>query len=103
MLRASHSRRGPPRTRGAAPTLSTRPTRRARARPGLTRERVLHAALQIVDSEGLDALSMRRLAAELGVQAMSLYSHLADKKALLDGLQEIVLRQMPPAPPKGDW
>lgn len=57
-------------------------------RTPLDRQRVLAAALALVDAEGLDALSMRRLGAELGVEAMSLYKHVANKDALLDGLVE---------------
>ncbi|HEY6738142.1 MAG TPA: TetR/AcrR family transcriptional regulator C-terminal domain-containing protein [Actinopolymorphaceae bacterium] len=62
--------------------------RRRGQRVGLTRERVLDAALALVDREGLAALSMRRLGAELGVEAMTLYHHVANKAALLDGLVE---------------
>jgi AcrR family transcriptional regulator len=67
------------------------PARRAsdRGRYGrLNRERVLAAALELVDREGLSALSMRRLGAELGVEAMALYRYAAGKDALLDGLVE---------------
>jgi TetR/AcrR family transcriptional regulator, tetracycline repressor protein len=53
---------------------------------GLTRERVLDAALDLADAEGLAALSMRRLAARLGVEAMSLYNHVTCKADLLDGV-----------------
>jgi TetR/AcrR family transcriptional regulator, tetracycline repressor protein len=53
---------------------------------GLTRERVLDAALELADAEGLGALSMRRLAARLGVEAMSLYNHVTGKADLLDGV-----------------
>ena len=60
-------------------------------RAGLTRERVLSVALQLVDDEGLDALTMRKLAAALGVEAMTLYHYLPNKAALLDGLVESVL------------
>lgn len=54
-------------------------TTRARARyhAALTRERVLEAAVALADREGLPALTMRRLASELGVEAMSLYHHLS--------------------------
>jgi AcrR family transcriptional regulator len=55
---------------------------------GLTRETVLRAAVVLADREGLKALSMRRLGAELGVEAMTLYHHLPSKDALLDGLVE---------------
>ncbi|WP_411151298.1 TetR/AcrR family transcriptional regulator [Streptomyces sp. A30] len=67
------------------------PSRRAsdRGRYGrLNRERVLEAALDLVDREGLSALSMRRLGTELGVEAMALYRYAASKDALLDGLVE---------------
>ena len=59
-----------------------------RARGQLSREVILDAALELVDEEGLEALSMRRLGASLGVEAMSLYHHVANKAALLDGLVE---------------
>ena len=67
------------------------PARRAsdRGRYGrLSRERVLSSALDLVDREGLSALSMRRLGAELGVEAMALYRYADSKDALLDGLVE---------------
>ena len=62
-----------------------------RTRPRLTREALVAAALRIADSEGLDALSMRRLGAELGVDPMAAYRHLPNKKALLAGVVEAVL------------
>ena len=69
------------------------------ARPRLTRQKVLRAALEFVDANGLAALSMHKLGAELGVQGMSLYSHVASKDALLDGIVEAMTAeaQMPPA------
>lgn len=67
-------------------------------REALTRERILHAALDLVDREGLDAISMRRVGDELGVEAMSLYNHVANKAAILDGIFEAVLAEMPPVP-----
>ncbi|MCL7425877.1 TetR/AcrR family transcriptional regulator [Streptomyces sp. YS415] len=54
----------------------------------LSRERVLASALELVDREGLSALSMRRLGGELGVEAMALYRYASSKDALLDGLVE---------------
>jgi TetR/AcrR family tetracycline transcriptional repressor len=63
---------------------ASRPPGRAR----LTREQVLQAALDYVDSHGLEALSMNKLGAELGVKGMSLYTHVASKDALLDGIVE---------------
>jgi AcrR family transcriptional regulator len=62
--------------------------------PPLTREIILQAALQILDEQGLDGLSMRRLALALGVEAMSLYNHVKDKRDLLDGLVDLVLSPM---------
>ncbi|MDR7275786.1 TetR/AcrR family transcriptional regulator C-terminal domain-containing protein [Catenuloplanes atrovinosus] len=66
-------------------------TRRVGEKAGLTRERVLDAALDYVDRHGLPALSMRRLGAELGVEAMSLYNHVPHKEALFDALVDRVL------------
>lgn len=60
----------------------------------LTRQRVLDAAIDLADREGVDALSMRRLGAELGVQAMSLYNHVANKRDLLDGVAGSLLARM---------
>lgn len=65
-----------------------------RARAPLTRERILKAAVRLVDEQGLEALSMRRLGAELGVEAMSIYNHVADKDALVDGVLDTVLREV---------
>ena len=62
-----------------------------RARPRLSREVLTNAALRIADAEGLEALSMRRLGAELGVDPMAAYRHLPNKKALLSGVVEAVL------------
>ncbi len=58
------------------------------ARSPLSRDRVLETAMTIADAEGLAAVSMRRIAGDLGVEAMSLYHHLPSKDALLDGLVE---------------
>ena len=68
-------------------------TRGARGRRPLDRERVLRAAIDLVDEHGLDALSMRKLGQVLGVEAMSLYNHVASKDDLLDGIVDIVTGQ----------
>ncbi len=60
----------------------------------LSRDRVLAAALDLVDREGLSALSMRKVAAELGVEAMALYRYASGKDGLLDGLVEAVYVEM---------
>lgn len=62
--------------------------------PVLKREQIVAAALALVDREGLDALSMRKLAAELGVGPMSLYYHVLDKSALQDLLIEAVFAEV---------
>jgi AcrR family transcriptional regulator len=56
-----------------------------------------------VDREGLEAISMRRIGEELGVEAMSLYNHVAGKAAILDGVFELVLGEMPPARRSSSW
>lgn len=73
-------------------------------REPLTRERVLAAALDVIDRDGLDAFTMRRLGAELGVEAMAVYRHVPGKAAVLDGVIEAMLAELndvEPAP--GDW
>lgn len=69
----------------------------------ITRGALMAASLRIVDHHGLAALSMRRLGSELGVEAMSLYRHVANKEALLDGLHETVLAQMRLPRETGVW
>lgn len=79
-------------------------TRNRGRRAGLTRQAVLEAALALADREGLKALSMRRLGAELGVEAMTLYHHVPGKDALLDGLvEQLVTRVAPPGFGAADW
>ncbi len=68
-------------------------------RERLTRERIVEAALRVMDAEGLDAVTMRRVAREVGVEAMSLYHHVRDKDDLLGGICSLVMRGfvIPPA------
>jgi TetR/AcrR family transcriptional regulator, tetracycline repressor protein len=63
-------------------------------RQPLNRRRVLEEAVRFVDREGLEALTMRKLGAELGVEAMSLYNHVPNKSALLDGMVEVLLGEL---------
>ena len=63
----------------------------ARTRPGLTREAVVARALEIGTAEGLEAVSLRRLAQELGVTPMALYRHVRDKQDLINAMTEAVL------------
>lgn len=81
-----------------------------KSRPPLSKERVLAAAVALADKKGIDALTMRGLAEELDVEAMSLYYHVANKEALLDGVVEVVVEEileevseLPPATGPGDW
>jgi AcrR family transcriptional regulator len=74
-----------------------------RTRPPLTRDAVLDAALHVIDTSGLEACSMRAVARELGVEAMSLYWHVEGKDALLDGVVERLLAEVGPSPSPGDW
>lgn len=67
-------------------------------RKPLTRDAILDAALALLDRDGLASLSMRKLGAALGVEAMSLYNHVPSKDALLDGLHERVLLSLEPPP-----
>ena len=62
-------------------------------RDSLSRDLVLEKALELVDREGLEAVSMRRLGEALGVEAMSLYHHVRDKEDVLDGICEAVMRE----------
>jgi TetR/AcrR family transcriptional regulator, tetracycline repressor protein len=66
----------------------------SQARPRLNRDAVLAAALTIIDEGGLEACTMRAVAAELGVEAMSLYWHVPNKEALLDGVIELMLAEV---------
>jgi len=72
-------------------------------REPLTRERILRAALRVMDEEGLEAVTMRRLGRELGVEAMSLYNHVKDKEAILDGILETVMAEFEFPEETGDW
>lgn len=75
-----------------------------RRRAPLSRRRIVETALRLIDERGLDALSMRVLGAELGVEAMALYRHVADKGALLDGVVELLLEELgQDVRPEGDW
>jgi AcrR family transcriptional regulator len=70
-------------------------------RKPLSRERILTAALDLVDEQGIEALSMRKLGQSLGYEAMSLYNHVANKDDVLDGILDLVLAEMEPPDPAG--
>jgi AcrR family transcriptional regulator len=70
-------------------------------RKPLSRERILDAALVLVDEEGIEALSMRKLGQALGYEAMSLYNHVKNKDDVLDGMLDLVLAEMEAPDPEG--
>jgi AcrR family transcriptional regulator len=69
----------------------------------LSRDRILHAALELADEGGIESLTMRKLAQALGFEAMSLYNHVANKDDVLDGILDLVLAESEPPSPAGDW
>jgi AcrR family transcriptional regulator len=69
----------------------------------LSRERILRAALELVDSNGIESLKMRELAQALGFEAMALYRHVANKDEIVDGILDLVLSETEPARASGDW
>jgi AcrR family transcriptional regulator len=69
----------------------------------LSRERILQVALQKADAEGIEALSMRKLARELGVKAMSLYNHVANKDDMVDGMVDLVVGEIELPSLDMDW
>lgn len=82
-----------------------RPERRAQGqKPALTREQIVRATIEIADADGAQAISMRRIAAKLGVGTMSLYWHVSSKQDLLDlALDAIFGEVAPPDRLSGDW
>jgi AcrR family transcriptional regulator len=80
---------------------TTRSSTKPRER--LTRDRVIDAALRIMDAEGVEAVTMRRVAREVGVEAMSLYNHVTDKEDLLDGICGRVMADFRFPDEEGDW
>ncbi|MFI1364925.1 TetR/AcrR family transcriptional regulator C-terminal domain-containing protein [Streptomyces griseochromogenes] len=95
------------RVRNARPTAAPRPEGPPDASSGqvaLTLERIVVAAVTVADTEGLAAVSMRRVAAELGVATMSLYRHVADKDDLLMRMMDTAIAEHPlPADPPAGW
>ena len=73
------------------------------SRPPLSRARVVDEAMTLADEAGLTALSMRALAGRLGVEAMSLYHHVAGKDALLDAMVDAVFGELHLPVVGGDW
>lgn len=82
----------------ATPTAAT-----VAARRRLNRRVVLRTAVDLADREGIDALSMRNLAAELDVVPMALYKHVANKDALLDAMVDEIIGEIEAPTPSGSW
>lgn len=72
-------------------------------RAPLNRERLLEAAIAVADVGGISALTIRSVAAELGVKPMSLYHHVAGKEAIIDGVIDIVFAEITLPPEDQDW
>lgn len=84
--------------------MSTTASGPQRVRVPLTRERVLAAALELIDREGIEGLSMRKLGADVGVEAMSLYNHVAHKGDVLDGVVALIWAEIEDRlPTAGSW
>jgi AcrR family transcriptional regulator len=82
--------------------MSTATAARRRRTP-LTRERVLQSAVRRADEGGIESLSMRKLGQELGVEAMALYHHFANKDDLVDGMVDLVFGEIELPPSTRDW
>lgn len=74
--------------------MATQTERGAEPRVPLSKERVLRAAVELADRGGIETLTMRNLATEVGVEAMSLYYHVANKEAVLDGVVDVILDEI---------
>jgi AcrR family transcriptional regulator len=77
--------------------------RRKSVKARLSRDRILRAAMKLADEGGLKAVSMRKIAQELGVEAMSLYNHVASKDDIVDGIVDLVATEIDLAPDDADW
>src|SRR5215218_5691091 len=69
----------------------------------LNRDRVLRAAVALADDVGIEALSMRNLAEQLGVVPMAIYKHVANKERLLDGMVEVIVGEIDSPAQGADW
>src|SRR5918997_1745249 len=78
-------------------------TESPRVRVPLDRDRVLRGAIAVADAGGVRALTIRSLAAELGVKPMSVYYYFANKSEILDGIVDVVFSEIDLPPGDGDW
>ncbi|OXM63645.1 MULTISPECIES: TetR/AcrR family transcriptional regulator [Amycolatopsis] len=85
------------------PTMVWMRDRTAKTRPVVTEEKIVRTAIAIADAEGLDALSMRRLAAEMDSGTTSLYRHVASKDELFELMVDTIIGEQPLPEPTDDW
>src|SRR3954468_679069 len=85
------------------PPSMSRPEPTTETRAPLSKERVLETSVTLADRHGIEWLSMRKLADELGVAAMSLYHHVPHKVELIDGMIDIVFSEIEPPSLELDW
>jgi len=83
--------------------MATKIEAKAEPREPLTKERILRAAVALADEGGVESLSMRRIAQELGVVPMALYRHVANKDEMLDGMVDVVVGEIDPPLEGADW
>ena len=83
--------------------MSSDARKRTQSRTPLSRDRVLHAAIRLADKNGIESLTMRKLAGALGVEAMSLYNHVASKGDLVDGIVDLVVGEIELPSNTDDW
>src|SRR3954452_19169043 len=81
----------------------TSPQTAVAPRAPLSRERVLRAGLALADEQGIESLTMRKLGQAVGVEAMSLYNHVANKEDLLDGMIDLVFSEIELPSSRGSW
>lgn len=83
--------------------MAARKKRRKARREPVSRDRALRTAVALADAGGIDSVTMRRLAEELGVEAMSLYHHVPNKDAILDGMVDLVFAEIEMPSLDADW
>ncbi len=93
----------PPTTDTSATTGEEAPQTVASTRPVLSRERVIAAAVALADGIGVDALTIRKLAVELDVKPMTIYHHVPNKEAIIDGMIDLVFSEIDLPPTDAHW
>src|ERR1051326_354246 len=83
--------------------MAVQTTKSESPRPRLSKDVVVKAAIEMADANGLEALSMRKLAQRLGVEAMSLYHYFPNKSDIYGGMLEVVWQEVELPPPGDDW